>query len=238
MPSLLGLAMGAAIRGLFAGAAKAIRALRALLSASRIPRMFAPFSRLASSGAIRSAMRTIGDGFDLLRGRPYAHFPPASSELVEEALFRCTRAGHRMPIASITAGELAELTRRTNGEWAVVAERGQLRLVRGAADHVPVRESEHVLVHTHPDNYGAYDTAVSEGNVGNAAGQGREGWDHPQAVVDRDGNVHAFDSAGVVEKPGMSPIHPDGNIDGMYSHPGGAPMRAVPPAMERGGGGS
>ena len=227
MPSLTSMAMGAMFKALFKGVGKVLGAIRKRLGrgAAHPPRA------MGSAGA--ASHGTIPP--------PHMNVPEIPSPRVA-VLARDVAPGARQVIKEINAGELRALTAATGHEWAVVVQRdGQLALIHGAPDRVPIRNGDHVLVHTHPPgdiaipstpthcaNSDAVDTAVAQHQRENF------GWDHPQAVIDQNGDVRFFNEHGVIDNPGSSmlPINQDGTIGGMH-HLGGNPesgMAAIPPA--------
>jgi uncharacterized Zn-binding protein involved in type VI secretion len=217
LPSLTSMAMGAAFKALFKGVGKVLGAARRRLG--RGPKPPAP----RTTGARPPGPPPI----------PHAHFKPRLSPWAESVADSLPTGG-RVPIREVNAAELAAMTRTTGDEFAVVVdEAGQLQLVRGTPEDVPLQAGDHLLVHTHPPGDIA---SPSNADLSNAAfNQQHYGWDHPQAVIGPDGNVRYYDQNGIINNPNsaMVPVDSNGNINGMHSPGGrpGGPMGAIPPAQ-------
>jgi uncharacterized Zn-binding protein involved in type VI secretion len=181
---------------------------------------------------------TMGPSHPWLRGPTSGHFPPQMGPWADE-IIQIMKPGDRLPIKSIHAGELAGMARVTGDEFGVVVgQDGKLYLIRGfdggpGGKHVHPEPGDQLLVHAHPQPYHTRASAVSAGDVkGYTFDKDEFGWDHPQAVIDSEGNVHHFDENGVVGNPKMSPIAPDGTIDGIHRDPRGPGSGvAIPPGM-------
>ncbi len=230
LPSLTSMAMGAAFKALFKGVGKVIGALRKRIGKLKPPRQ-----------PSLSAPGTMAELDPRLHGPASGKVDVNMTPWADAALLHLGPGG-RTPIKEITASELAAMTRVTGDEFAVaVGKDGKLYLLRGVdggpnGKMIVPADGDQVLVHTHPQPHTTYATPVSAGDANNAAWvKDNHGWDHPQAVVDSDGNIHHFDGNGVVANPTMSPVGPDGKITGVHTNPqapgssnGGM---AIPPSM-------
>jgi uncharacterized Zn-binding protein involved in type VI secretion len=225
MPSLTSMAFAKAFKALFKGAGK-------LLSAAR---------RGKAKPPVRSQPGNIPEHDPRLRGPTSGKYDVKMTPWADAAILHLPPGG-RTPIKEINASELAAMTRVTGDEFAVVVGKdGKLYLLRGVdggpnGKVIQPAHGDQVLVHTHPSPHTSYSTPISAGDANGAHAQQKAlGWDHPEAVIDSNGNVHHFDGGGVVADPKMSPIGPDGNITGLYTDPrvpgssnGGM---AIPPAI-------
>jgi hypothetical protein len=231
MPSLTSMAMGAAFKALFKGIGKSIGALRKRFGKASL-----------RPGGTAPGPRTPMVEYDpRLTGPTSGKVTPRLTAQAEH-LADTMAPGGRVQIKNITAGELAAMTRTTGDEFAVVVGAdGKLYLIRGT-DGGPTgkmfqpAEGDQVLIHTHPQPHNTYGSSISASDANMAAyDQATHNWDHPQAVIDSDGNIHHFNQDGVVANPKMSPIHPDGMIDGVHTDPrvpgSSNGDMAIPPAM-------
>ncbi len=232
LPSLSSMAIGAAFKAAFKGVGKVIGAARKKLGKGRQPALNNPRPKPPGD---------IPEYDPRLQGPPSGRFPPRLTGRAEDLVDKMAPGG-RQQISDITAAELAAMTNVTGDEFAVaVGKDGNLYLLRGTdggpnGKLVQPDDGDQIIVHTHPQPYTTYATPVSAGDANSAAWvEDNMGWDHPQAVVDAQGNVHHFDGNGVVADPTMSPIGPGGSIDGIHTNPqtGSNPSHgmAIPPSI-------
>jgi uncharacterized Zn-binding protein involved in type VI secretion len=223
MPSLTAKAMGAALKPLFKGLGKVLRALRKRLRKVRV------------AAAKQAQIHPLP--------APHAKFDPKVTDQVLEWLKDpdLWYGGGRKVIKKIHAGELLALTHATGHEWAAVVQKdGKLVLIHGEVDVVNLKKGDQCLMHTHPADGWPPGTDLaypSDPDMKNAEGNSDyEFWDHPQAVMDENGAVRYYDKDGVITDPSSSmvPIGADGMIDGVHHMPGGpSNMSALPPNMNK-----
>jgi uncharacterized Zn-binding protein involved in type VI secretion len=230
LPSLTSLAMGAAFKALFKRLGKLIGWIRKRLGKGA-----------SELGNVRHGPGNIPEHDPRLRGPTSGNFRPNLTQRAEDWLFEIAQGG-RKEIKDVNASELAAMTRVSGDEFGVVVGRdGKLYLVRGMdggpnGKFLPTNTGDQVLVHTHPQPHTTYSTPISAGDANGADAQAKAlGWDHPEAVIDSQGNVHHFNGDGVVANPKMSPIGPDGTINGIHTDPRTPGSTnsgmAIPPSM-------
>jgi uncharacterized Zn-binding protein involved in type VI secretion len=230
MPSLTSLAIGAAIKGLFKGLGKVLRVAR-----SSARELF---------GAAPAAVRGFDEVPEHLRNKAYwelqqmardPQFPLSQRanqlhELLNDtSRFRAPAEANslfsaypttRVPLGpeGIHSEDLLALSRRTGLEHGVtIAEDGQLYVVRGGPNDVPVEPGDHVIAHTHPHNTPPSGTDVEMARRGMARDPHGE---QTGVALGHDGQARHYDHTGPLDNPSVTPIDPNtGHIDGFYRDP-------------------
>lgn len=193
MPSLTSLAVGAAFKGLFSAAGKAIKAIRKW-RANRMVEVIKEFEDEVTNVTPRMA--------------PPPHVPlsPWQRALVESL----HTPGMRKAVKEISVEDLAAITKATRDEWAVVmAKDGNLTVVRGKPASTAIKQSDILLAHTHPRGT----PTPSPEDIAQAAKPKQLATYYDQAIVTPDGNVHYYNEHGALPSDRANKPH---EADGVF----------------------
>jgi uncharacterized Zn-binding protein involved in type VI secretion len=127
MPSLTSMALGAAFKALFKGVGKAIRAIRKRIGKAKTT------TRLTTAEA------------------PHVVDPSTKlSSTAEDLLDKIPNHRDAVIVDRVAVKDLADMTRKTGDEFAVVLRDGKVTVIRGKGGSVDMFSDDILLAHTHP----------------------------------------------------------------------------------------
>jgi uncharacterized Zn-binding protein involved in type VI secretion len=195
LPSLTSMAMGKMFKALFKGVGRVIGAVR---------------KRVGKGSKTRF---TEAEG-------PRVHDPATKlSPTAEDLLSKMPNPKDAVVVDKVAIKDLADLTRKTGDEFAVVLRDGKVTVIRGNGGSVTMRDSDFLLAHTHPHGpeYFPRDVGYEVGKKPEPhTDLGRKTTPEVEAIVYTNGDTRYYDDLGhMVQAPkGTSPVSPDGFIDG------------------------
>ena len=215
LPSLTSMAMGKMFKALFKGVGKVVGAVR---------------KRLGKGSTTR--LTTAKGAYDV---DPTTQL----SKTADDLLGQMPNPKDAVVVDRVAVKDLADMTRKTGDEFAVVLRDGKVTVIRGQGGSVKIKGDDVLLAHTHPHGpqYYPVDVGYQPGEKGFSEGsdiarkqeavkdaveklgkkEGAKKAGQPEAIIYTNGESRYYDDLGHMDGTppgGTSPISPDGYIDG------------------------